>query len=140
MLPVLEEIGYSGLRFTSSIVVRLPVMKHSEAFIPTRSEERPLSLWHFARFAALLTLAMPIAMVVPAAVRGSHEVWAVATSLWLVTILAVWIVILTISCLVMISVGIWRLSKRLAQKGAGSTISHGRLWDQWMDGPEPMRS
>jgi len=74
-----------------------------------------------------------------AAVQCYFEVWAVGPALWFFAVLAVWIGTLTVGCLVMIPVGIWRLSKRLARTGAGRTVPQGQLWDRWMDGPEPMR-
>jgi hypothetical protein len=114
-------------------------MKHSKAPFPTNTHKRPLSLWHFTRFAAFLTIGMTVAMLVTAAFQGNIYVWAVAAILWPVTMLIVWIVTLTIGCLVMIPVGLWRLSKRPAPKDAGEINPQGRLWDRWIDGPEPMR-
>jgi uncharacterized protein (DUF2062 family) len=114
-------------------------MKHLEGLIPTPTHKRPLSLWDFARFAAFLTFGMTVAILVTAAIQGNPYVWAVTAILCPVTILLVWIVTLTIGCLVMIPVGIWRLSKRLARQGAEKTIFQGPLWDQWIDGPEPLR-
>jgi uncharacterized protein (DUF2062 family) len=77
-----------------------------------------------------------MAMVLTAAVQGNHEVWAVAAILCPLTILVVWIVTLTIGCLVMIPVGIWRLSKGLGRQSARKATSQGQLWDRWIDGPE----
>ena len=74
-------------------------------------------------------------MLVTAAVQGRYEVWAVASVLCLWTILVVWIVAVTIGCLVMVPVGIWRLGKRLARHGAGKVVHQGQLWDRWIDGP-----
>jgi hypothetical protein len=87
----------------------------------------------------LLTLGVTIVTLVIAAVQYSFEVWAISAALWFIIIVAVWIGSLTVGCMVMIPVGIWRLSKRLARGGLGETIASGRLWDRWMDGPEPMR-
>jgi hypothetical protein len=114
-------------------------MKQSQPPIPTRSGERPLSFWDFIRWAALLTLGVTAVTLVIAAVQCYFEVWAIGADLWLFSVLAVWIGTLTVGCLVMIPVGIWRLSKRLARKGAGRTIPQGQLWDRWMDGPEHLR-
>jgi uncharacterized protein (DUF2062 family) len=114
-------------------------MNHSKASIPTGTHKRPLSLWDFARFAAFLTFGMTFAILVTAAIQGNPYVWAVAAILCPLTILIVWIVTLTVGCLVMIPVGIWRLSKRLTQTDAGRTTPQGQLWDRWMDGPEPLR-
>jgi hypothetical protein len=113
-------------------------VKHPKSSITIENCEPRVTLWNFARFAALLTLAMPVAMVVTAIVTGSNEVWAVGAFLWLVTIIAVWIVVLTFGCLVMIPVWFWRLGKRLGRQVAGKATPKGRLWDQWIDGPEPV--
>jgi uncharacterized protein (DUF2062 family) len=85
-----------------------------------------------------LTIGVTVAMLVAAAFQGNPYVWAVAAILWPVTLLIVWIVTLTIGCLVMVPVGIWRLGKRLARQGAGKTVPQGRVWDRWIDGPEPL--
>jgi hypothetical protein len=87
----------------------------------------------------LLTLVVTIVTLVIAALQFSFEVWAISAVLWFLIVLAVWIGTLSVGCLVMVPVGIWRLSKRLARGGLGETIPHGQLWDRWMDGPEPMR-
>ena len=114
-------------------------MKHVRAAIPSGTHKRPLSLWDFARFATLLNLGVTLAMVMTAVIESNVKTWIMAAVLWPVTIFVVWIVTLTVGCLVMIPVGIWRLSKRLARTGAGRTIPQGQLWDRWMDGPEPLR-
>src|SRR5208282_4766977 len=98
-------------KFTSSIVVRFPAMKHSKAAIPSGTHKRPLCLWNFARVATLLNLGVTLAMLVTAVIQSNHKTWIIAAVLCPVTILVVWIVALTIGCLVMIPVGIWRLSK-----------------------------
>ena len=112
-------------------------MKHSKARVPTGTHKCPLSLWDFARIAALLTLGVMVVMFVTALVQGNHEAWAGASTLCLWTTLVIWIVALTIGCLVMVPVGIWRLAKRLARQGTPKVTSQGRLWDWWIDGPEP---
>jgi len=114
-------------------------MKHSKAAIPSGTHKRPLSLSAFARFATLLNLGVTLAMLVTAVIQGNHKTWIIAAVLCPVTILVIWIATLTIGCLVMIPVGIWRLKKRFARQGAWNVTSQGRLWDRWMDGPEPLR-
>jgi hypothetical protein len=125
------------VRLIFSIVDGLLVMKNAKTPNPTESQRRQLSLWDLVRFGALLTLGSTIAIFVTASVQGNHEVWAIASMLCLWTTLVVWIVALTIGCLVMVPVGIWRLGKRLARKSAEKTIPQGRVWDRWIDGPEP---
>jgi len=80
-------------------------MKHSKAPIPTGTHKSPLSLWDFARFATLLNLGVTLAMLVTAVIQRTHETWIIAAVLCPVIILVVWIVALTIGCLVMIPVG-----------------------------------
>lgn len=114
-------------------------MKHSRTPFATATHKRSLSLWDFARFATLLNVGVTVAMLVTAVRQGNREVWLMAAILWPLTLLVIWIVTLTIGCLVMIPVGIWRLGKRLARQGAWKATFQGRLWDRWIDGPEPLR-
>jgi len=114
-------------------------MNHSQLPIPTRSDERPLCFWDFIRWAVLLILGVTAVTLMIAAVQCYFEVWAIGPALWFFAVLAVWIGTLTVGCLVMIPVGIRRLNKRLARKGAGRTIPQGQLWDRWMDGPGPLQ-
>jgi len=114
-------------------------MKHSKAAIPSGTHKRPLSLSAFARDAGLLTLGVTLAMLVTAVIQGNHKTWIIAAVPCPVTILVIWIATLTIGCLAMIPVGIWRLSKRLARQGVGKVTPQGQPWDRWIDGPEPLR-
>jgi hypothetical protein len=115
-------------------------MKQSGPPIPTARHERPLRFWDFIRVAAFLTLCIfPFAILLAAlltAKRHDHTVWEVATFL---TLFPIWVGTLTVGCLVMIPVWIWRLCKRLSGTNAGKNIPQGRLWDRWMDGPEHLR-
>jgi hypothetical protein len=112
-------------------------MRRSKAPNRIGTDEHPLRFLDFIRWAALLTLGVTAVAIVIAAVPSFLVVWASVAFLWLLTVLAVWIGTLAVGCLVMIPLGIWRFSKRLARKGAGKVIAQGRLWDRWMDGPEP---
>src|SRR5205823_1482783 len=105
-------------------------MKPSRASMLIGRDERPLSFSDFIRWAALLTLGMTGVILVIAVFQSNVEVWAHCAVLWFLTTLFVWIVVLTVGCLVMVPVGIWRLGKRLARQGAGKTIPQGRLWDR----------
>src|SRR5262245_50099314 len=120
------------------MVVRLPIMKPSKASIPTSGRELPLRFWDFIRWAALLTLGVTAVTLVIVAVQCYLEVWAIAPLLWFLTVVAVWIGTLTVCCLVMIPLWIWRHSKRLARIGEGKVPPQERLWDRWIDGPEPL--
>jgi hypothetical protein len=113
-------------------------MKGSKPPIPAGTDKRPLSFWDFIRWAALLSLGVTTVSLVIAAVQCYWEVWAVAATLWVVTILAVWIGTLTVGCLVMVPVWIWRLSKRLARQRVRKVTPQEQLWDRWIDGPEPL--
>ena len=106
--------------------------------MPTGIDERPLRLWDFIRWAALLTLGVTAVTLVIAAVQCYFEVWAIAPLLWILTVLAVWIGTLTVGCLVMVPMWIWRLGKRLARQPTWKVKTQGRVWDRWIDGPEPL--
>ena len=109
-------------------------MKHVTPPTPTRRHQRPLSFWDFTRFSVFLTFGVTVVFLVVAAVACNVEVWAISANLWVLTTLAIWIGTLTVGCLVMVPLGIWRLSKRLARKDAEKPIPQGRLWDRWIDG------
>jgi hypothetical protein len=115
-------------------------MKHSQALIPIRRYERPLSFRDFIRWATLLTLGVTAVTIVIAVFQRYFEVWAVAAGLWFLAVAAIWIGTLAVGCVVMIPVEIWRLGKRLARKRESRVIPQGRLWDRWMDGPEHLQS
>jgi uncharacterized membrane protein YhaH (DUF805 family) len=116
-------------------------MKHSQTPIQTRDDDRPLRFLDFIRVAAFLTLCIfPFVFLLAASLtakRHDRTLWELTTFL---TLFPIWVGTLTVGCLVMIPVWIWRLCKRLARKGAGKPIPYGRLWDRWMDGPEPLQS
>ena len=114
-------------------------MSHSTAYISSQIEDRPLRFWDFIRWAALLTLWVTALAVLIAAIKVDPDVWVLVAGLWFLIVLAVWFGILTVGCMIMIPVWIWRLTKRLARTGAEVTMPHGGLWDQWLDGPEPRR-
>jgi hypothetical protein len=113
-------------------------MKLSTPAAQTRRHQRPLSFSDFIRFSAFLTFGVTVAMFLTAAILGNPVVWAVVLILCPLTILILWLGTLTVGCLVMIPVALWRLSKLLTRKGAEKTTPQGRLWDQWIDGPEPL--
>ncbi|MGO9916655.1 MAG: hypothetical protein ACLQIB_18400 [Isosphaeraceae bacterium] len=115
-------------------------MKRAEAPIRTRSEKRPLGLWDFNRWAALLTLWVTALVVVIAAFKADPNIWLAIAGVWFLVVCAVWLVMFAVDCLAMIFVAIWRLSKRvtpIARVETERTLPHGGLWDTWMDGPEP---
>jgi hypothetical protein len=114
-------------------------MKHSGPPIPTTRHDRPLSFSDFIRVAAFLTLCIfPVVILLAASLAAKHHdrtIWEIAT---FVTLFPIWVGTLTVGCLVMIPVWIWRLCKRLTGKNAGKTIPQKQLWDRWIDGPEPL--
>jgi hypothetical protein len=73
------------------------------------------------------------ALMVLASPSPDHGMWVVAAVL---TIVPVWVGTLAVGCLVRIPVGIGRMVKRFARRGAEAGLPRGRIWDQWMDGPE----
>jgi len=108
----------------------------SKAVIPAGNDQSPLRFWDFIRFAALLSLCItPVIAVPTAAMARDYELWEIAA---FVTLIPIWVGTLTVGCLVMIPVWVWRLYKRFSQEGAKKTTPQGRLWDQWMDGPQPL--
>jgi hypothetical protein len=121
-------------------------MRHSKAPIPTGSGEHPLRFGDFIRAAGVLTLVVTVVLpvfCVPAVILyveyGKHEVFYIAPFLWFLGVLAIWIGTLSIGCLVMISRWILKLCKRLARRSLGKTVPQRRLWDSWIDGPQPLR-
>jgi hypothetical protein len=114
-------------------------MKHSGLPIPTTGHERPLSFSDFIRVATVLTLCIcPLVFllaVLLGAQRLDRTVWEIVTFL---TLFPIWVGALTVGCLVMIPVWIWRLCKRLFVKNAAKTTPQKQLWDRWIDGPEPL--
>ena len=114
-------------------------MRHSTAYVSTQSEERPLRFLDFIRWASLLTLWVTAVAVLIAAIKVDPNVWVVTAGLWFLIVFAIWVGILTVGCMIMIPVWIWRLCKRFAKTGAEVTIPQGGLWDRWMDGPQPWR-
>lgn len=113
-------------------------MKHSQAPIPIRSDDRPLGFWDCIRWATLLTLCVTAITFVIAAVQCYIEVWAIAAGLWFLAVLAVGIGTLTVGCLVMIPVEFWRHAKRHSGENTAKTAAQKLLWDRWIDGPEPL--
>jgi hypothetical protein len=114
-------------------------MKYSKACIPRERDHRPLSLRSFVRVASLLTVGAITVMLVIMLLSGDPQLWQVSGFLCVGTIAAIWTITITIGCLVMIPVGIWRIGRQLSRGVPLKVASHGRVWDQWMDGPEPLR-
>jgi hypothetical protein len=113
-------------------------MKYSKACVAQGSNRRGLSLWSFVRVAALLTLGATSVMLVIMLFSGDPQLWQVSGFLWLATIAAIWTITITIGCLVMIPVGIWRISRQLSGGVSEKVASHGLVWDRWLDGPEAL--
>jgi hypothetical protein len=113
-------------------------MKNSGPPIPTTKHERPLRFLDFIRFATLLTLCIfPVVILVAVLLGAKHfdrTVWVLGVFL---AVFPIWVGTLTVGCLVMIPVWIWRLWNRLSGESAGETTPQKQLWDQWMDGPYP---
>ncbi len=120
-------------------------MKYSTAYISTQSNERRLSFRDFIGCGTTLTLCV-IAVTPLVAVLGVIKVNSEDRALTalvfflgvLVGVLIIWVGTLVAGCLVMVPVWISRYGKSLAQTRMKRTIPKERLWDQWMDGPEPL--
>jgi hypothetical protein len=115
-------------------------MKHSKACVPRVRDRRRLSLGSFIRVATLLTVGAIAVMLIVILLSGDPQLWEASGLLCVVTIAVVWTITLTIGCLVMIPVGIWRIGRQLSRSIPQKGASDGRVWDRWMDGPEPLRS
>jgi hypothetical protein len=104
----------------------------------TRSQNGSLRFGNVIRWAALLTLWLTAIAVLMAVITVHPVGWVVVAVSWLALVAALWFGIFTACCLVMIPLAIWRISKRLAQLPVEKPALHGGLWDQWMDGPQPL--
>jgi hypothetical protein len=111
-------------------------MKHSGLPIPAKTHERPLRFWDFVRVAAFLTLCIsPLVILLTASLAAKHHdggVWGIAAFL---TLFPIWVGTLTVGCLVMIPLWIWRLCKRLSGTISPKSTPQKQLWDRWVDGP-----
>ena len=130
---------FSEVRATAGFAIRL--MKHSGPPITANRDKRPLSFLDFIRFAAILTVCVLPIVILPAALLASksldHAVWGIGIFL---VLFPIWVGTLTVGCLVMIPVWIWRRWNRPTGKSGAETTPQKQLWDQWMDGPYPCKS
>jgi amino acid permease len=127
-------------RLKRAIRDAVQIMKNSKAVVSTTAEKRPLSMRHFARFAANLTLGTMLALLVGVAVLRDNPVGTVIFVLSPLIVFVIWSVTLAIGCLTTtIPAGGWRLNKRPSGPKSGDVAPPGRVWDRWMDGPEPLR-
>ncbi len=111
-------------------------MKNSKASIPTKTGERHLGYRDFIRLAGLLTLCIcPLIAVQVITMGGDHELWGIAACC---TLVPIWVGSLIAGFCVMIPLWVWRLVRRSTRKRLGKTLPDGRVWDQWMDGPESL--
>jgi hypothetical protein len=90
----------------------------------------------------VVAVAMP-ALFVPGVILyvqyGKPEVLYIAPFLWSLCVVAIWVGTISVGCLVIISTWTLKLCKRLAREGTESAMPQGRLWDSWIDGPQPLR-
>jgi len=143
-----EHLGVEGFKHDSSpsfIVVEPGAVKYSTAYISTKTNEGRLSLRDFIRCGTTLTLCV-IAVTPLIAVLGVIKVNSEDRALTalvcflgvLVGVLIIWVGTLVAGCMVMVSVWISRYGKSFAQTRMKVTMPKERLWDQSMDGPEPL--
>ncbi len=136
--------GFKHDRSPSFIVVGPGAVKYSTAYTSTQSNKPRLSFRDFIRCGTTLThcvIAVTPLIAVLGVIKVNSEDRA-STALVcflgiLVGILIIWAGTLIVGCLIMVPVWIWRFGERLAQSRIKVTTSQERLWDQWMDGPEP---
>jgi len=120
-------------------------MKHSRTSASTSAEPRSPSCADFIRSGVRFTFcaiaAIPI-LVVYAILRVKFEDWAIASLVYslglLAVVLVVWVGTFVACCLVMVPVGVFRFAIRHAKAREVKTMPQGRIWDGWMDGPEPL--
>jgi hypothetical protein len=92
----------------------------------------------FVRSALLLTFGALIVILPCAFCSGDPEIWNLIGPLCLVTVFLIWTITLSIGALVVLVVGIWKIARELHGRVGVKTKPHGRVWDRWMDGPEPL--
>ncbi len=129
-------------------------MKHPESISSTGQGDRSLTFSLFIRTGVSLTLvysvALPSAGLLIIAVYGPASLLIpslhfdfmilcrIIAFFAVLLVFASWVGTLIVGCLIMVPVWIWRFGKHLAQARIRVTVPQGRLWDQWMDGPEPL--
>jgi hypothetical protein len=113
-------------------------MKHSKACVPKQSRCSRLSMWAFVRVAALLTLGAASVMLVIMLLSGDPLLWQFSAVLCFGTIAAIWTITITIGCLVIIPVALWRIGRQLSRGIPANLAPHGQVWDRWMDGPDAL--
>jgi VIT1/CCC1 family predicted Fe2+/Mn2+ transporter len=112
-------------------------MNHSKSAALKQTRSRRLSLMGFARVASLLSLGALIVIVPYIIFSGDPWIWIVSAALCGVTIALIWTVTISVGCLVMIPVAMWRLSRRLDRGLSLGAAQNGQVWDRWIDGPKP---
>jgi hypothetical protein len=137
--PACLQVPIRTGEFVSIPGFRSQAMKHSKVCVPRASDRRQLSLWTFVRVATLLTIGAITVVLVVMLLSGDPQLWQVSGLLSVMTIVVIWTITLTIGCLVMIPVAIWRIGRQLSRGIPQKTASQGQVWDRWMDGPEPLR-
>jgi hypothetical protein len=74
--------------------------------------------------------------------RVNFEDWAIASLVYslgfLGVVLVIWVGTLIACCVIMVPVGVFKFAKRLAKSREVKSVPQGRIWDGWMDGPEPL--
>src|SRR5262249_49746822 len=124
---------------------QVAAMKHSTTRTSAQAGPRSPSWADFIRFGMTFTgcatATIPV-LVVYAALRVKFEDWAIASLVYSLGILAVvlmiWVGTLIACCLIMVPVAAFRFAKRQVEAREVKTIPQGRIWDRWMDGPEPL--
>ena len=135
-------------------MIGVGAMKHPKSISSTGQGDRFLTFSFFIRMGVSLTLvysvALPSAGLLITAVYGPASLLIpslrfdfmllcrIIAFFTVLLVFASWVGTLIVGCLIMLPVWIWRFGERLAQTRNTGTIPKERLWDQWMDGPEPL--
>jgi len=113
-------------------------MKHAKAVVPIHRDEGRLSPHGIVRVATQLALGATISMLAIVLLSADPKLWRSAGLLWLATIGVIWIITITIGCCILIPVNLCRIHRRLSRTSAWRVGHRGRIWDRWLDGPDPM--
>ena len=113
--------------------------KHAGFSIKKRYDHDDFSLRGFVRVALVLTLSTSI-VVLPAVVCSCDpELWDEVGPPFAVSISLIWTSALSLGWTMRLVVRIWTILCRVEPQLPSSLDQNVKLWDRWMDGPEPLR-
>jgi hypothetical protein len=112
-------------------------MKHAKPVAPIKRDEGRLSVHGILRVATLLALGATISILSITFFSTDPQLWQFSGLLLLGTIATIWVFTITIGCCMLIPVNLWRIHRRLSRTGGWRPDHRGRVWDRWIDGPDP---